>query len=141
MKRLSNPPNQAVSAFLNFCTALSCCTFLAMLWFRCRRIDQEVCVLKGVAIHCGEPRICWKTLELVLNEFFCYCLFSDQHRTTLRIISRIRRADSGLRAKPDPKLSRSLIVVPPRITGTAFTLCRVSSRTGSRSPVRAHWQY
>jgi len=87
--------NQAVSTFLNSVQPRSIASFLTRPWFRRRWIVQEVVLANEVAIHCGESSIPWNTFELALTELFENDKggFSDEHRTTLWIMSRIRHAE------------------------------------------------
>jgi hypothetical protein len=93
--------NQAVSTFLNSVQPRPIASFLARPWFGRRWIVQEVVLANDVAIHCGESSIPWNTFELALTELFENDKggFSDEHRATLRIMSRIRHADSGAKSQ------------------------------------------
>ncbi len=93
--------NQAVSVFLNSVQPRPIASFLARPWFRRRWIVQEVVLANDVVIHCGESGIPWNTFELALTELFENDKggFSDEHRTTLQIMSRIRHADSGAKSQ------------------------------------------
>ncbi|KAI9771595.1 MAG: hypothetical protein M1840_001810 [Geoglossum simile] len=93
--------NQAVSAFLDGTQPRPIASFLARPWFRRRWIVQEVVLANDVSVHCGELGIKWDTFELALTELFENDKggFSDEHRATLRIMSRIRHTDSGAKSK------------------------------------------
>jgi hypothetical protein len=89
--------NQMVTTFLDSTKPRVIASFLARPWFRRRWIIQEVVLARDVSIHCGASSIPWTTFELALTELFDNDKggFSDEHRTTLRTMSRIRHADSG----------------------------------------------
>lgn len=91
--------NQAVSKFLNSVQPGPIVSFLARPWFRRRWIVQEVVLAIDVAVYCGESSIPWNTFEIALTELFENNKggFSDENRTILCIMSRIRHAE--LRAK------------------------------------------
>ncbi|KAI9867004.1 MAG: hypothetical protein M1813_000402 [Trichoglossum hirsutum] len=93
--------NQAVSAFLDSPQPRPIASFLARPWFRRRWIVQEVVLANDVSVHCGESGIQWNTFELALTELFENDKggFSDEHRTTLRIMSRIRHTDLGAKSQ------------------------------------------
>jgi hypothetical protein len=93
--------NQMVTTFLDSTKPRVIASFLARPWFRRRWIIQEVVLAPDVSIHCGASSIPWTTFELALTELFDNDKggFSDEHRTTLRTMSRIRRADSGAKSQ------------------------------------------
>jgi hypothetical protein len=93
--------NQTVSTFLDSAQPRPIATFLARPWFRRRWIIQEVVLANDVSVHCGESSIRWNAFELALTELFENDKggFSDEQRTTLRTMSRIRHADSGAKSQ------------------------------------------
>jgi hypothetical protein len=93
--------NQMVTTFLDSTKPRVIASFLARPWFRRRWIIQEVVLAPNVSIHCGASSIAWTTFELALTELFDNDEggFSDEHRTTLRIMSRIRHADAGAKSQ------------------------------------------
>ena len=93
--------NKIVSAFLDSAQPRPIASFLARPWFRRRWIVQEVVLANDVSVHCGEASIRWNTFELALTELFENDKggFSDEHRTALRTMSRIRNADSGAKSQ------------------------------------------
>ena len=93
--------NKIVTAFLNSAEPRPIASFLARPWFKRRWIVQEVVLANNVSVHCGESSIHWNTFELALTELFENDRggFSDEHRTALRTMSRIRNADSGAKSQ------------------------------------------
>ena len=93
--------NKMVSAFLDSAQPRPITSFLARPWFRRRWIIQEVVLANDVSVHCGEASIRWDTFELALTELFENDKggFSDEHRTALQTMSRIRNADSGAKSQ------------------------------------------
>jgi hypothetical protein len=93
--------NQMVTTFLDSTKPRVIASFLDRPWFRRRWIIQEVVLGRDVSIHCGASSIPWTTFELALKELFDNDKggFSDEHRTTLRTMSRIRHADSGAKSQ------------------------------------------
>lgn len=93
--------NQAGSIFLDSARPRPIASFLARPWFRRRWIIQEVVLANDISVHCGESSIGWNTFELALTELFENDKggFSEEHRTTLRTMSRIRRAGSGAKSQ------------------------------------------
>jgi hypothetical protein len=89
--------NQLVSAFLEAKGRDAISSFLTRPWFRRRWVAQEVVLAKDVAIVCGTSKIPWPKFQLALKELFENDKggFDNDHRTTLRIMSRIRDTDSG----------------------------------------------
>jgi hypothetical protein len=90
-----------VTTFLDNTKPRVIASFLARPWFRRRWIIQEVVLASDVSIHCGASSIPWTTFELALTELFDNDKggFSDEHRKTLRTMSRIRHADSGAKSQ------------------------------------------
>ncbi|KAJ4858106.1 heterokaryon incompatibility protein (HET) domain-containing protein [Trichoderma breve] len=68
-------------------------------WFKRRWIIQEVVLANDVWVHYGATNIHWNAFELALVELFENDKggFSDDHRTILRTMSRIRNADAMLK--------------------------------------------
>ncbi|KAK1770269.1 heterokaryon incompatibility protein-domain-containing protein [Phialemonium atrogriseum] len=95
--------NQMVSTFLDSIQPRPIATFLTRPWFRRRWIVQEVVLARDVSIHCGAASIPWATFELSLMELFENDKggFSEEHRTTLRAMSRIRHPESAAK-RQDP---------------------------------------
>ena len=93
--------NQMVTTFLDSTKPRVIASFLTRPWFRRRWIIQEVVLARDISIHCGASSIPWTTFELSLTELFDNDKggFSDEHRTTLRTMSRIRHADSGAKSQ------------------------------------------
>jgi hypothetical protein len=84
--------NQAVSEFLNKGGRDAIGSFLTRPWFRRRWVVQEVVLAQDVAMLCGTEDISWKDFESALKELFEYNqdAFDQEHRTTLRVMSRIK---------------------------------------------------
>ncbi|KAM0263917.1 hypothetical protein ACHAQJ_000952 [Trichoderma viride] len=93
--------NQAVSAFLdgNASQPRPITSLLQRSWFRRRWIIQEVVLAKDVWVHYGATSIHWNTFELALVELFENDKggFSDEHRTILQTMSRIRNANARVK--------------------------------------------
>lgn len=93
--------NQLVSTFLDAKGRDAIISFLTRPWFRRRWVVQEVVLAKDVSIVCGTSNILWPNFELALTELFQNDkgVFNHDHRTTLRIMSRIRDAESGAKSQ------------------------------------------
>ncbi|UKZ55786.1 hypothetical protein TrVGV298_009610 [Trichoderma virens] len=93
--------NQAVSAFLgdDELQPRAITSLLQRSWFKRRWIIQEVVLAKEVWVHYGTTSIHWNTFELAFVELFENDKggFSDEHRTILRTMSRIRNAEAMLK--------------------------------------------
>ncbi|KAL7934749.1 heterokaryon incompatibility domain-containing protein [Trichoderma chlorosporum] len=93
--------NQAVSAFLSNEESQppAITSLFQRSWFKRRWIIQEVVLAKDVWVHYGTTSIPWSTFELALIELFENDKggFSDEHRTILRTMSRIRNAGEILK--------------------------------------------
>jgi hypothetical protein len=93
--------NRMVSTFLDDITHATpiIIPFLERPWFRRRWIVQEVVLAKEVVLHCGTSSIPWPDFELAMIELFenDKGLFSAEHRTTMRTMTRMRHADAGAR--------------------------------------------
>ncbi|KAL6694347.1 HET domain-containing protein [Trichoderma pleuroticola] len=93
--------NQAVSAFLgdDELQPRAITSLLQRSWFKRRWIIQEVVLANDVWVHYGATSIHWNAFELALVELFENDKggFSDDHRTILRTMSRIRNADAMLK--------------------------------------------
>lgn len=95
--------NQMVSTFLDRIQPRPIASFLTRPWFRRRWIVQEVVLAKDVLIHCGGASIPWASFEMSLLELFENDKggFTEEHRTTMRAMSRIRHPDSAAK-RQDP---------------------------------------
>ncbi|KAK4073208.1 uncharacterized protein Triagg1_5488 [Trichoderma aggressivum f. europaeum] len=93
--------NQAVSSFLgdDEFEHRAITSLLQRPWFKRRWIIQEVVLANDVWVHYGATSIHWNTFELALVELFVNDKggFSDDQRTILRTMSRIRNADAILK--------------------------------------------
>ncbi|KKP01424.1 hypothetical protein THAR02_06464 [Trichoderma harzianum] len=93
--------NQAVSAFLgdDESQPRAITSLLQRSWFKRRWIIQEVVLANDVWVHYGATSIHWNAFELALVELFENDKggFSDDHRTILRTMSRIRKANAMLK--------------------------------------------
>ncbi|KAL7906557.1 HET domain-containing protein [Trichoderma velutinum] len=93
--------NQAISAFLgdDELQPRAITSLLQRSWFKRRWIIQEVVLASDVWVHYGATSIHWNAFELALVELFENDKggFSDDHRTILRTMSRIRNADAMLK--------------------------------------------
>jgi hypothetical protein len=93
--------NQAVSAFLDDDASQPrpIISLLQRSWFKRRWIIQEVVLAKDVWVHYGAKSIPWNAFELALNELFENDKggFSDEHRTILQTMSRIRNSNARVK--------------------------------------------
>ncbi|KAL7803302.1 HET domain-containing protein [Trichoderma aethiopicum] len=93
--------NQAVSAFLGSDDSQPrpIASLLERSWFKRRWIIQEVVLAKDVWVHYGTASIHWDAFELAFVELFenDKGAFSDEHRTILRTMSRIRNPEARMK--------------------------------------------
>ncbi|RFU76007.1 het-domain-containing [Trichoderma arundinaceum] len=93
--------NQAVSAFLDgdVSQPRPITSLLQRSWFKRRWIIQEVVLAKDVWVHYGATSIHWNAFELALVELFenDKAGFSDEHRTILQTMSRIRNVNARIK--------------------------------------------